>query len=130
MTDREMLLFIKKQLEQMHSLFDTLDKEYSLTVCSHEANELFEAFGFLEEDIQTQLNNQLAEFTNRVTQANEEMYEELLIDTYKKLTEIGKRIFEQIGKTVFTIPQKQEVIKNDNNKKTIIRSIKRNRRKA
>jgi hypothetical protein len=115
MTDREMLIFIKKQLERMHSLFDTLDKEYSLTVYSHEANELFEGFVFLEEDIQTQLNKQeektnekektgkfekdLTEFGNRVDKVNAMLYEELLIDTYKKIIGIGKILFKKIGKT-------------------------------
>jgi hypothetical protein len=42
------------------------------------------------------------------------MYEELLIDTYKKLTEIGKNIFEQIGKT-YRISY--ELINNDTYKK-------------
>jgi hypothetical protein len=109
MTDREMLLYIKKQLERMHSLFDTLDKEYSLTVYSHEANELFEGFVFLEEDIQTQLNKQ-EEKTNEkeksgkfekdlVDKVNAMLCEKLLIDTYKKIIGIGKILFKQIGKT-------------------------------
>jgi hypothetical protein len=56
MTDKEMLINTKKQLEHIRSLFSVLDNEHSLTVVNNEANELFDTLISLTEDIQIHLN--------------------------------------------------------------------------